>query len=646
MTYQIHVAPHLTKISPRVNPNGYLLKSSEKSPVAVHCLPDGQVVASQQVVDEILSRRRSFSEYRVTGKGMQESLQVQRVQCRPLLPRVRPLPDNYSYTPLGQNLHVPDEKDLAFVPYIGDDIHPDKEKEIFSDFEVKERENRLNLGAPHLINRKRKLIEETIRYLGVDARALTNKDLTLIASKLALWTGLPVEIIHEHLRESSSCSSVNSRRTGESIKAESTSLTAVGSERTLPVVEEPEEDSSADYGTDSAYLKSFSSYHELYCAVCYKYDCNIHGVLEKPSPSSQFQSALRKDMSTLDPPLPAPTVITGLDSKAQLTLTQKRFCAWLLRIFDGQIDKVAKCIRAPEQSVASFVAEQGLAVSTKPPLHAGDKKGSQSRYYSLRNYGDIIKVLDSMASKRVFPLFQPCIHEGPCVKGECSCIDNNLFCVAACSGGSECPNFFRGCCCQGGCSGRMLCSCLSMGRECDPSLCLCGTCSDPPNQPILRQLHPDSVTGQICRNDNISMKRGVPLLVAKSEISGWGCFNKFSLTKGDYVGEYVGEVISLSEAERRGSIADVQGKTYIFGICCDADIDAKRKGNEVRFMNHSPEPNCRPDILFANGIQRVGIWAATCIAPQTELTIDYGTLFEKAEGGQTSAKRLKIDDSN
>jgi SET domain-containing protein len=182
-----------------------------------------------------------------------------------------------------------------------------------------------------------------------------------------------------------------------------------------------------------------------------------------------------------------------------------------------------------------------------------------------------------------------------------------------------------------------------MGRECDPLLCKCGTCCDPPKQPTLRQLNTDDDEGQRCQNDNITMGRRVKLLVAKSDISGWGCFNKFALNKGDYIGEYVGEHISTEEAERRGSIADQQGKSYIFIVCCDTDIDAKRKGNEIRFMNHADQPNCRPDILFANGMQRVGVWANSVIPAQTELTINYGTLFVDPMAKNYSRKRKSSD---
>jgi len=54
------------------------------------------------------------------------------------------------------------------------------------------------------------------------------------------------------------------------------------------------------------------------------------------------------------------------------------------------------------------------------------------------------------------------------------------------------------------------------------------------------------------------MGRHCHLLIAESSIkeAGWGLFTKHALKKGDFVHEYVGEVISQEEAERRGVIYD------------------------------------------------------------------------------------------
>jgi histone-lysine N-methyltransferase SETD2 len=55
----------------------------------------------------------------------------------------------------------------------------------------------------------------------------------------------------------------------------------------------------------------------------------------------------------------------------------------------------------------------------------------------------------------------------------------------------------------------------------------------------------------------------------------------------------------------------------------DAIIDATRKGNLARFINHCCEPNCRTAIWTINGEKRVGIFAAEDIPKDTELTYDY-----------------------
>lgn len=154
-------------------------------------------------------------------------------------------------------------------------------------------------------------------------------------------------------------------------------------------------------------------------------------------------------------------------------------------------------------------------------------------------------------------------------------------------------------------------------RECDPDLCRsCGTCSDPPHALAVLQL---------CRNDSISMRRYVHLLVGESTVhgAGWGLYTKNALAKGDYVSEYVGEVISQEEAERRGRIYDKVNRSYLFNLTADYVVDATRKGNKTRFINHSAKPNCCARLMLVNGTMRIGIFAIEDIESQSELFFDY-----------------------
>lgn len=162
-------------------------------------------------------------------------------------------------------------------------------------------------------------------------------------------------------------------------------------------------------------------------------------------------------------------------------------------------------------------------------------------------------------------------------------MQNRFFCTVACGWGAESRNFFRGCECKGSCD-KVHCTCFAAKRECDPDLCRCTACTDPPNQPIEKQR---------CKNDSIGMHRSTPLLIGRSDISGWGVFNKNALKRGDFIEEYVGETITHEEADRRGMVyeASVGGRNYLFLIASDRSIDANRKGNTSRFMNHSDNPN-------------------------------------------------------
>jgi histone-lysine N-methyltransferase EZH2 len=90
------------------------------------------------------------------------------------------------------------------------------------------------------------------------------------------------------------------------------------------------------------------------------------------------------------------------------------------------------------------------------------------------------------------------------------------------------------------------------------------------------------------------MNRSPPLLIGISSVSGWGLYTRHALKVGDYVGKYIGELMSQDEADRRGLIADARECTYMFLISTDMSIDAGRKGNKLRFINHSDQPNLEP----------------------------------------------------
>ena len=54
-----------------------------------------------------------------------------------------------------------------------------------------------------------------------------------------------------------------------------------------------------------------------------------------------------------------------------------------------------------------------------------------------------------------------------------------------------------------------------------------------------------------------------------------------------------------------------------------ATIDATRKGQISRFINHSCEPNCETQKWTVNGLVRIGFFATRDIRVGEEITFDY-----------------------
>jgi SET domain-containing protein len=118
------------------------------------------------------------------------------------------------------------------------------------------------------------------------------------------------------------------------------------------------------------------------------------------------------------------------------------------------------------------------------------------------------------------------------------------------------------------------------------------------------------------------MKRHQRLLVAKSTVpdGGWGLFTKYALKRGDFIHEYVGELISQDEADRRFLLYDKIGYNYLFDHSTEYVIDGMNKGSKARFANHSDHPNVKAKVLKVNGEARIGFFACENIEPQSEVS--------------------------
>ncbi|GIY85011.1 histone-lysine N-methyltransferase SUV39H2 [Caerostris darwini] len=113
---------------------------------------------------------------------------------------------------------------------------------------------------------------------------------------------------------------------------------------------------------------------------------------------------------------------------------------------------------------------------------------------------------------------------------------------------------------------------------------------------------------------------------------GWGLKTLESIAKGQFVMEYLGEIITTEEAEKRDLSCDNNGCTYLFDLDfgtqnCKYTIDARHRGNASHFMNHSCDPNLQVFVVWiemqVEDIPRLAFFAKKKINRGEELTFDY-----------------------
>jgi SET domain-containing protein len=118
----------------------------------------------------------------------------------------------------------------------------------------------------------------------------------------------------------------------------------------------------------------------------------------------------------------------------------------------------------------------------------------------------------------------------------------------------------------------------------------------------------------------------VRISARSSAIHGRGVFALQPIRKGARVIEYTGERISHREADRRyPSGREWSPHTMLFTVDRKTVIDATRRGNSARWINHSCSPNCEA----VDDAGRIYIEAIRDIRRGEELTYDYNLLLEE-----------------
>ncbi|KAG7263935.1 hypothetical protein CRUP_029275, partial [Coryphaenoides rupestris] len=158
--------------------------------------------------------------------------------------------------------------------------------------------------------------------------------------------------------------------------------------------------------------------------------------------------------------------------------------------------------------------------------------------------------------------------------------------------------------------------------------------------------------GENCENQCFSKHLCAETEVFKTEGCGWGLRTTQALRKGDFVTEYVGEVIDAEECQQRIKRAHENHVTdfYMLTLTKDRVIDAGPRGNSSRFVNHSCSPNCETQKWTVNGDVCIGIFtlcdieADNCsgflgVQPTSTVVMEKE---EKARNAKLKAKRRRL----
>lgn len=128
----------------------------------------------------------------------------------------------------------------------------------------------------------------------------------------------------------------------------------------------------------------------------------------------------------------------------------------------------------------------------------------------------------------------------------------------------------------------------------------------------------------------VCTKKSAPMyLKYVSPVVGYGVFAAAPLKKGDFIGMYSGELRCWCDGKKNEPddvdyawfypTNAVNGKRIV--------VDAKFKGNELRFINHASCQNTRRIYVIVDGILYICYIAGRDIYKDEQLTVDYGAEY-------------------
>uniref|UniRef100_A0A915DIJ6 Uncharacterized protein n=1 Tax=Ditylenchus dipsaci TaxID=166011 RepID=A0A915DIJ6_9BILA len=193
----------------------------------------------------------------------------------------------------------------------------------------------------------------------------------------------------------------------------------------------------------------------------------------------------------------------------------------------------------------------------------------------------------------------------------------------------------EGCSCEDQCTLEAGCSCLKFANANNYDETGCFLHSSDVTLPFF-ECHSDCLCMQRrrpCRNRIIQLGIRLHVELVLSRDKGFGMVAKQQIKAGQFVVEYVGEVISKEEAIRRATTISSEEHNYILAInehiqgeLRPTFIDARLKSNMGRFVNHSCQPNLFPQVFrIGNVVPKLALFALRDISFGEELCYSYAS---------------------
>lgn len=169
-----------------------------------------------------------------------------------------------------------------------------------------------------------------------------------------------------------------------------------------------------------------------------------------------------------------------------------------------------------------------------------------------------------------------------------------------------------------------------MKQEVEPCRCTaeiaCDEGSNCINRALLIECDPKTCpAGDLCQNQRIGKQQSADTFPLHTGGRGWGLKATHDIKQGDFVVEYIGEVLDMNMCLDRLKQSQESNVSNFYFLTLQGNlvIDASHKSNHARFINHSCGPNCETQKWTVNGDTRIGIFAIKDISAGTELTFDY-----------------------